>query len=265
MERKLILSVCCAGIMSLSACGQSTGTQNQLKVNNYKDSLTVKASGVECSARISIDYPEGGNPILLNNIREWMLGETGGTEATDINNAGALAKEYINGSMKELKEMANDMGGNGGSMPLAYSLDITKIYEGDKFVTFNAANYMYTGGAHGSYFTRSTTFRKSDGKIFGTDMLDMSKQTAIREIIEKRLLPLFEVRTAAQLHEILFLPEGETLVPLPSTPPYIDNGDMVFVYQQYEIAPYAAGSPEVRIPINTLMPYLSASFKKAYF
>lgn len=60
------------------------------------------------------------------------------------------------------------------------------------------------------------------------------------------------------------LKKGVTLVPMPETPPYIIEDKIVFLYQQYEIAPYVADKPEARIPIKELMPYLSAEFKQVY-
>jgi len=265
MDNKLILAVFSAGILSLSACGLITETSNQLTVKNYKDSLVTKVGTVGCNVYVSIDYPEKGNTVLLNNIREWMLDEMGSTQATDMGNAVSLTKGYIDSSMKELKGTADEMDGYESAIPYEYRLDINKIYENGKFVTFKTTGYEYMGGAHGSTYMKGTTFRKSDGKIFGSNMLDLAKQTDIRELIEERLLSYFEVKTSEELKDILFLQEGEDLIPMPATEPYIDNDEMVFVYQQYEIAPYAAGMPEARIPLKKLMPYLSSSFKNAYF
>ena len=39
-------------------------------------------------------------------------------------------------------------------------------------------------------------------------------------------------------------------IPLPKNPPYFTQDGLTFVYQQYEIAPYAAGMPTFSIPYD---------------
>lgn len=265
MDKKFLSSLFCASVLVLSACGQGIGGKKQLTIKNYHDSLTVKTGNVECTTHISMDYPEDGNSILVHNIREWILDETDNLDTADIDNAATLTKGYIDGSMENLKDMVKEFDDVQSEMSLSSSLDISRIFENAKFVTFKTSRYEYLGGAHGMSIMTGTTFRKSDGKIFGKNMLDNSKQKDIRKLIMRNLLPYFEVGSIDELRGMLFLPEGETLVPMPAMEPYIDNDNMVFTYQQYEIAPYAAGMPEASIPLKELMPYLSASFKNAYF
>ena len=45
--------------------------------------------------------------------------------------------------------------------------------------------------------------------------------------------------------------------PFPQNPPYFEENGVCFLYQQYEIAPYAAGMPACVIPFETLRPYFT--------
>lgn len=45
--------------------------------------------------------------------------------------------------------------------------------------------------------------------------------------------------------------------PLPSTPPYFTRKGVTFVYQAYEIAPYAAGIPTFTVDFDDIDKYLS--------
>lgn len=65
----------------------------------------------------------------------------------------------------------------------------------------------------------------------------------------------FEVRTESELRDILLL--NNEPFPFPQNPPYFEENGVCFLYQQYEIAPYAAGMPACVIPFETLRPYFT--------
>ena len=46
-------------------------------------------------------------------------------------------------------------------------------------------------------------------------------------------------------------------IPLPSAPPTFTRQGLSFVYQQYEIAPYAAGMINFNIPYKKILPFLT--------
>jgi hypothetical protein len=50
-------------------------------------------------------------------------------------------------------------------------------------------------------------------------------------------------------------------IPMPEAIPFVNNGELIFAYGTYEIAPFAAGMPEVSIPLKDIQQYLKAEFK----
>ena len=50
--------------------------------------------------------------------------------------------------------------------------------------------------------------------------------------------------------------------PVPQTDPYLVNGGVKFIYQQYEIGPGYMGCPQVVIYKNDILPYLTDEAKK---
>ena len=52
------------------------------------------------------------------------------------------------------------------------------------------------------------------------------------------------------------------IVPLPSWTPYPGEDGLVFVYQQYEIASYAAGMPSFVIPYDRIQPFLTEEARR---
>ena len=65
--------------------------------------------------------------------------------------------------------------------------------------------------------------------------------------------------TPEELDNYLFLETG--VVPFPAWTPYPSEDGLVFTYQQYEIAAYAAGMPEFTIPFADLLQYLTPEAK----
>ncbi len=265
MNKKLFLAACCAGSLLFTACGGNGTSTAPFTVKNYSDSVANKVQNVDCEVQISIDYPETGNEALLNGVREWILDQTSCAPTTDINSGDSIVKGYVDAQMKDMKEIATELAEFGSAQGCSNSIEIKKTSENDKFVTFSSTSYNYMGGAHGSQFEYGTTFRKSDGKVFGYNMLNLAKKEKIAKLIEKALADDLGFETVDELKKVLFLPEFAETVPLPQSSPYLDKDTMVFVYQQYEIASYATGIPTARIPLSELKSYLSASFAKTYY
>jgi len=209
---------------------------------------------------LAIDFPEGGNATLVNAIREYIsesLGSTygGGEEDTkqgsysgDLADGDKMADYYFDLKVKEFQAMYNEMKQDG--MPeipeLASSTKITKDYETDRVVTYLFNSYENGGGAHGGAVGSGMTFRKSDGRRVAWDMFSSGKmQTVLRDGLKE----YFEVKTDEELASNLTLTETY-LLPMPVTPPIFGKDGIIVTYQQYEIAPYAAGMPSFVIPYN---------------
>ena len=66
--------------------------------------------------------------------------------------------------------------------------------------------------------------------------------------------------TDAQLNDYLFIENG--IIPLPSSSPYLAKDGVHFIYQQYEIGPYAMGLVSFTVPLDKIKPYLTAEALK---
>ena len=66
-----------------------------------------------------------------------------------------------------------------------------------------------------------------------------------------------DVSTDEQLKEFLYTDADIDNLQLPAWAPYLTEEGMLFSYQQYEIAAYAAGIPAFVISYDQLMPYLT--------
>ena len=160
-------------------------------------------------------------------------------------------------SAEERKEILTSLPG------WSYDFSLVKARETDKYVVFLSQDYVYLGGAHGGVIGRGgLTFEKQDGLLV-EKFLDPACLDAIQPLLRKGLTQYFAADdfevTPEELDDYLFLETG--VIPFPAWTPYPDKDGLVFTYQQYEIAAYAAGMPNFTIPYDDLLPYMTAEAK----
>ena len=139
---------------------------------------------------------------------------------------------------------------------------VEKIYETPKLVTFGVNTYLYYhGAAHPSTIYNAQTFRKSDGRRFGWEIIyednvyaDDTSYIQLQAQLRAGVAEHFEVANEDDLGDLLTIEKSDFSYnfPRPQAVPYLTKEGLNFVYQQYEIAPYAMGLPSVTIPCEKL-------------
>ena len=146
-------------------------------------------------------------------------------------------------------------------------IDVTKEYETPAYSVWLSQNYVYSGGAHGGVTGAGyLTFSKADGTLLRNIIREGSEE-AMQPLIRKGLCGYFSYDgyevTDDNLGECLFDASG--IIPLPAYEPYPTADGLAFVYQQYEIAPYASGMPAFTIPFDEVRPFLSDQALELFF
>ena len=271
MKQKLLLFAALAFIASaFFACGNdSMKNDSAFVTESMTDSVESQIGGLNYWSAITMDFPTKGNPQLVRSIREWMADRAETSDSVDFASATDFMKDFNRRNEEYFKKSyEEDYGGDDEDIPedrnvnFSRCMEFEKIFEDDYFVTYLATEDVYLNGAHGLYFVKGATFRKSDGRRFGFDMLKDSSRDSIATLITKNLEGNFNAKNFEELKENLMLDEYESQVPLPRNPPYLKSDTLMFVYQQYEIAAYAYGLPEAAIPLKDLKGLLSPSFAK---
>ena len=144
-----------------------------------------------------------------------------------------------------------------------YSFSLKKDRETERYVVFLSEDYVYMGGAHGGVVGRGPlTFDKKDGHQV-EEFFEPSSLEAMQPLLRKGLVDYFAENdyevTPEGLDDILMLDAG--FVPFPAWAPFPSDKGMVFTYQQYEIAAYAAGMPNFTLPYEDVLPYLTPEAK----
>ena len=204
---------------------------------------------------LEIEYPVSGNPVLVQNVREWINEALGGTYQGLLDDANAFFNHYA----KDLNKVDEGYG--------EYVQNkIHLVYENERIITFLHESSYYGGGAHGISASTGTTFRKSDGKIFTNDLI--REYHKLKPAMARGLRDYFSVSTDEELLERVQL-ESRLCgniddIPAPNSHPWITAEGIVFLYVPYEIACYADGSPTFVLPVSEVEPYVMATAKSFF-
>lgn len=219
-----------------------------------------KDSTLKCS--VVVDYPSGDDSLSVG-VRRYVAGELArlflptmqeedepaavfkgakedGKALVDF--YGKLNFGYLKSQYDELKDL--------GIAGLSYDLSIRKTGETDRYLTYETSCYVFLGGAHGSAVCYPVNIVRSTGRVLAATV-DTLKQKALQPILRrgvKEYISKAENRKIKDrdLQNMLFVEHG--IIPLPATVPVLTPEGLRFVYQQYEIGPYALGMVEFTVP-----------------
>lgn len=121
--------------------------------------------------------------------------------------------------------------------------------------------YTFTGGAHGMTYFETFTFDLANGVELSLDDLFVP-DAAYLEVIA----PLAQAALAEQLGEMAdadWIAEGTAPVPENYQNWMLTPGALVFTFEQYQVAAYAAGPQTVTIPLSDVQDILAPAFAPA--
>lgn len=252
------------------------------------DSFVCRVNhGSSVKSSIYIDYPTG-NDAFSNAVKEFVASQLRDIYFPRINSMdedmnkypyykGSTEKPqqmtdfYAKGVLKYLadsrKEIMEGMESAENEVPgMEYSLEIRKVDETPKYVTYNINYSSYTGGAHGSFISYDRNISKITCRPI-EHSVDSTHTKALQSVLRKGIVAYFHDcgETDANVSNItdrLLLPEeNKGMIPLPVNTPYIKDDSLHFVYQQYEIAAYAVGLVNFNVACKDIKPYLTKEAK----
>ncbi len=237
----------------------------------------VKEDGTSLRTCIKVDYPT--EPTQLSqNVRKILNRELGNLflakiNGEDTNNAQIYTGDLANGNTVLKYYMDNNYGYLANQLKdikdadpkadisMSYDVVLSKKEETDSYVTYNSYTYAYLGGAHGSCSDYSFNINKATGKVL-LQSVDTTQIQKLQPILHKGVLHYLTTQDPdtqyadSTLNEYLFIDNG--IIPLPSHTPYLAKDGVHFIYQQYEIGPYAMGMVEFTVPYSDIKAYLTS-------
>ena len=256
-------------------------------------SSTYEESNPLVSLNISLEVPAGEDEVslavraaLLDTLRSELgqlafceePAEIGACDASASSALGSSAPSdldavvacYGKSSFGNLTALASDdarqraeYGAEGDFPSWDCCCNIKMVSATPAYWVYRSWNSVYLGGAHGGVTGAGyITFRKSDGRAL-KGIVDASRTIELQPVLRGGVIDYLngclEEVSDAELDSYLFVEDG--IIPLPRHEPYPAAEGLVFVYQQYEIAPYAMGMPEFTVPYDVIREYLSDEAK----
>ncbi len=235
----------------------------------WNDSVVSPAKNkAVCS--ISLAYPVAGGKQLVDSVRKWIANQLSPSisnqpdsiteKNTDFNDGRKLTAFIGTEILANLKNDLSAFDDLDFDEPrtLEYSAIVSPLWVTTSTITYGCSTYTYLGGAHGGAGFSPAVFNRSNGDIVGWNMFPASSRLQLTQMVKEGLMKqYFEVSTTNDFRDALLV-NPDTL-PLPVTPPYFMPDGVHFDYQQYEIAPYAAGMPSCVLPYSEVRPLMTAA------
>lgn len=261
----VLIAICCSSCLLLTASCSGSKSKGVGEVHatgvfttdsvGYTDSVVVgKASGI-CS--VSVMYPDGKESVLVDSVRGW-IGAQLNVRDKKFNTGEDLVrfavKQQLDSTKAELDAIMKDFPDYESQYDNRWN--IGPMYESEKVLTYYSNSYCYMGGAHGGTLFKAVTFKKDNGESIGWNMFKPSDMDAVKALVKTAVgKDYFKAENDSLLEECLLVKLND--FPFPAMPPVMVKEGVLFSYQQYEIAPYAAGMPHCVIPYPVLAPYFS--------
>ena len=236
------------------------------KGKNIKiDTIRFAKADTTANVDILVHWPTKGDKAVVDSLQKFIgsLVDCNFSDAKSIKDYGeSLWQSLSDDWHSTFDEMEPDE--RLGALERTHS--IIKLHETKRYVTYHYHTFEYGGGMHGYTTEVGFTFRKSDGRqiplLKNTDspkLAKLIKEGVRRHFSESPDKPLSD----KELLEFLFTEEVSSLnhLPLPGNPPYLSDKGMVFLYTQYEIAPYSSGIITFEIPFKEIEPFMTDEAK----
>ncbi len=125
-----------------------------------------------------------------------------------------------------------------------YSIDL----ENSRLISIHSELYEFLGGAHGLTTRYSYTIDKEKMSI--VQLKDLFKENyTYKKIIDNEIRK--QIKEQLEKEPGMFFNDGNDFKGVSEESPYyLDEENLIIYFQQYEIAPYAAGIIEFKIPLS---------------
>ena len=243
---------------ALTSLSQITPADIKTRTITIADS--VMQDNIPGKFTLEVDFPESGNFFVINNIREWMSEQLGGTYEGSMENGAKMFDFYKTSVLQDFQQNIIPDMPKIKDISCYKDVKIAKICETDCYVTYLYTQEGYAGGAHGWFVSEGQTFRKSDGRRIDYDIFREEMKDELAELVKDNIFTQYFESDKNDMENLLTM-ENNDLFPLPQAVPIFREDGVEFVYQQYEIACYAAGMPSCVITYDLIEPFLTQAGK----
>lgn len=234
----------------LASCGKKA---DELTFDTVKAERQVAADNTPnaptCKVSMHVLHAKGESEAaktLNNEVMEWLVG----MEQLSLQQAvDSLANDYVASYRRDIVPLYREDAADPSKKSwydYHYNIE-TSLGEGDDDVIVYLADIdYYEGGAHGVALRLAANFDKKTGERLPAKWENaphVSKK--LSKLLTEALMDKLDAKNLDELHEKGYLYDTDELAPSKN---FIWGDDEVtFIYNVYEIAPYAAGRIEVAL------------------
>lgn len=214
-----------------------------------KDSLKVDKNltlGFESKLLV---FKSIGNKTLLDSIyapQHIQLAQYSKTKLGEALNGKKTA--YYKEQKKSLKDFTPNFPQN-----WINNSDMKVFSKENDFLTIQYTGEGYTGGAHGYYYENYKVFDlKNNTTVQLTEVVSKTDSSLWDKILMDNFLQNDASKEQAEMLLVKDIPLNNNF--------YFDKEFLYFLYNQYEITAYAAGTVLIKIPLSDIKPLLTKTF-----
>ena len=256
MKKTALYSLTLAGVVSAACSG--TYTPEQLTFDSIKVEkrvpLTQDANSPAYEMNINVKYVREGSDDVRKSVNDAITAKIFNLHYVDIS---AAVDSFVNGNATSYKNdmlpLYNEDKRDIDKRPIyEYAADIrTRIEDGKEgVITYFIDMYNFEGGAHGLSQLLTLNFDKTTGKtITLEDVLVPGYKVKLNALLQKALMRKADCKDINELHDKGYRFSMEMY---PSSNYVLGRDGITFIYNPYEIAPYALGRIELTVRDNDM-------------
>ena len=241
-------------------CAFAAKKSKTIKVETSK----FEKNDTAAEAYVMVQWPVKGDKAIVDslqkNINSWI-----GADIKNPKDVQAYGESLFESLSIDWHSVYDDMAPEDRLGAFTQHYEVILLTQTDGYVTYFFRQHEYQGGMHGYTTEVGFTFRKSDGKQI--PLLQDTDSPEFAQLLKEGIKRFFGGDTPASDEEVLeylFAEDVEALdnLPLPGNAPYLSETGVVFLYTQYEIAPYSSGIITFEIPFAAITPFLTPEAKE---
>ena len=238
--------------LSFSSCTQKT-IKTEEKDFIKKFYLSEDTAKGALSVDLEIELPVSfQNKAVLDSIRSTIIAHLFGKEFINHQNdsilihfASELSQEYIDNNAPLLNHLDS---GSVYSFNNEHSVEGFALLTDENIFTYGIDRNVYMGGAHNLETRNYYNFNLKTGKVIREEDIFTTNYTSeLTKIIKQRIVEESDdINSLYELDESVFWTDSIK----PNGNFYITDESINYVFNPYEIAPYAYGDTEVSLPFS---------------
>ena len=253
---------------SLSTDSAKVEVSDSSDLKSLIETETYKFEKSDSTAEVSVlvQWPTKGEKVIVDSLRKHICDLLGDDFIDGSKAIQKYGQALFESQQEDWHSVYDEMEPDERMGAFSKTHDITLLTQNKNYVTYFYRTFSYGGGAHGYTTEVGFTFRKSDGKQI--PLLKNTNSRKLAKLIKEGVRSFFSESPDKPLSDeeligYLFTGEVSALnhLPLPGNPPYLSDTGMVFLYTQYEIAPYSSGIITFEIPFKDIEPFMTDEAK----